>query len=287
MIEFWCFSAFRKENPVNCKTGQEVYKLKEMEKNNISQWQPLKEEGSELLDLQTDRDRKWLCLGADCPSSCCGFVYPQANIFINEIIHLSHYFPINFHVVTQPDGKRVAALCIVLRLLSANAPCAYLREGEGCTLGEDRPLACKMFPFRVVKDETGEYRATRKLFCPGISEELGPNILMQDGSLNPLIEEACVKPAISGAENSEATRTFVETLEKHELIVPGCFSHRGEKMLLNFVDAMKLRALPKEILENFRENGYMDLIMAHMRSLDLIPKFIDEYLVWKERQKNT
>jgi len=238
---------------------------------------PLKEE-TEPLDSLKDGHKKWRCLGADCPDSCCGFRFREALIFINEIPHLSQYFPLSFNVLNQPDGKTDISLSIFLRAPLDISPCVYLSDGEGCTLGENRPLTCKQRPFCMIKDLEGQYKVALRPSCPGFSRESGQNILMPDGTINSLIYRDCVRPAISAAEMAQETQSLVETLQKHDLISVGCCEHRGQKVFMHIIDAQKVLALPREVRDSFQEKGYTDLILAHIKSIVHLRRFIDIYL---------
>ncbi len=246
--------------------------------NEISQDQPQKKEETELLDLLKDRNIKWRCLGADCPDSCC-FMFQEAVIFINEIPRLSQYFPLSFNILNLPDGKTESSLSIFLKTpLETSSSCVYLRKGEGCILGEERPLVCKQRPFCMVKDLEGQYKVAIKPSCPGFSVESGPPILMPDGAINSHIYLDCVIPALSVAEMAEETHEFVQTLLKYDLIAAGCCEHRGQKVYMHLIDTQKVLALPRDVHDSFQAKGYIDLILAHVKSIVQMRRFIDSYL---------
>jgi Fe-S-cluster containining protein len=247
-----------------------------MEDNKIVHGQPLKEE-TEPLDSEKNVNRKWRCLGADCSDSCC-LRFQQANICIQEILSLARYFPLTFNAANSPDGKNNLTLSLFLRTSLEKAPCAYLQEGAGCTLGEERPLVCKQFPFSMVKDSEGRDKVALKPSCPGFSWESGDPVLTADGSINPLIFKECIKPAMSMAESAQETQRFVDTLVAYDLIAVGCCEHRGEKVYTHIINARKVLALPRDVRDNLREKGYMDLIMAHINSIVHLRRFIDIYL---------
>lgn len=238
---------------------------------------PLKEE-TEPLDSLKDGNRKWRCLGAECPDSCCS-MFLEAVIFIKEIPRLSQYFPLSFNIFNQPDGKTESSLSIFLKTpMETSSSCVYLRKGEGCSLGEERPLVCKQRPFCMVKGTDGSYRVAIKPSCPGFSEESGHTILMPDGAINPLIYRDCVMPATSASEMAEETQAFVQTLLKHELIAAGCCEHRGQKVYMHVIDAQKVLALPRDVRDRLQEKGYIDLILAHIKSIVHMRRFVDIYL---------
>jgi len=148
----------------------------------------------------------------------------------------------------------------------------------GCVLGDERPIACKQYPFSIVRDRAGEVSVGVRLSCPGFSRSSGQLVIMPDNKLSPVIEEECIKPATSGFDAREETKRFVDTLKKYNLIVDGQFNHRGEGVAIKLVDAKKLRELPEEIREDLRAKGYMELIYAHMDSIFNCSMFIDIYL---------
>lgn len=228
-----------------------------MENNKIVHEQPLKEE-TIPLDPTKDRNIKWRCLGADCPDSCC-IRFQQGIIFIQEILSLARYFPLTFNTANSPDGKKNITLSIFLRTSLEKAPCAYLQEGVGCNLGEQRPIVCKRFPFVMAKDQEGRDKVELKPSCPGFSGESGQPVLTAGGSINPLIFQECIKPAMSAAETAEETQKFVDALVEHDLIGVGCCEHREQKVYMHIIDAQKLRALQENVFDSFREKGYINL----------------------------
>lgn len=254
-----------------------------MEDDRIVSDQHLEEE-TEPLDPLKDGKRKWRCLGADCPDSCCGFMFQEAKISVSEIPHLSRYFPLSFNILTHPGGETDISLSIFLRAPLGRSPCAYLRQGEGCALGEDRPTVCKQRPFCMAKGPDGSYRAALKPSCPGFSLEAGHTILMPDGGINPIIDEGCIKPAMRSAESAEETQRFVDMVQSHNLIAVGCCEHRGQKIYMHVIDAKKFCSLPMDVRDSFRENGYIDLILAHINSVAHYRRFIDIYLDSKKER---
>jgi len=238
--------------------------------------QPQKEEII-ALDYIGDKQKKWSCLGAACNDSCC-FRFQQASIFIHEILPLSKYFPLTFNGVFNPGEKSDLTLSIFLRSSLDKTPCFYLREGEGCTLGDERPLACKQFPFCMEKNAEGKDDVALKPSCPGLSDQSGHPILTSDGAITPLILQECVEPAIAVTEAAGETQRFVDTLLEHDLISVATFDHRGEQVYMYIIDAQKLRSLPGETIDDLRAKGYMDLILAHINSVVHMRRFIDTYL---------
>lgn len=51
-------------------------------------------------------------------------------------------------------------------------PCPFLDSSTGCTLPEpEKPFACKIWPLRLMRDESGKVRLALYRGCPGIPEE--------------------------------------------------------------------------------------------------------------------
>lgn len=253
-----------------------------MIKDEVVKLYCLREEKAESFDDVITKDLKWQCLGAACPSSCC-HLYIYASVLIHEIIPLSKHFPITFCMVDRGGEKNDIAICILLRHVRDGNYCTYLQKGVGCSMADNRPLACKQFPFSAVKDQSGNNRLRVKLSCPGFSEVSGHTILMPDlmpgSNISTYLKQECIDPATSGSDSYEETRIFVETLDRHALIADGMYTHRDESILFKFVDLKKLYKLPKETLDDFRAKGYMQLISAHAISLiDNITRHIDTYL---------
>jgi Fe-S-cluster containining protein len=226
----------------------------------------INEDKAEPLDVISSKEFGWTCLGAGCPVSCCYHMY--ARIYIHEILPLSKCFPIIFAMVDRPGKKPEMDICIILNKTgSPDNGCVYLQKGSGCTLGDERPTACKQYPFIVARNDNDEDVILVRPSCPGFSDNSGYKIIIDDNKISPVLNDECIKPAVKGCEASEETGIFVQTLNKFNLIVPGLYNYRGGSILFMLVDAKRLMQSPPEVRDDFRAKGYMELIMAHMDSL--------------------
>lgn len=81
-----------------------------------------------------------------CKGQCCNWEH-GATVSKNELNKL-------------PSPKYEMISESLFRLRNENSKCQYLDE-RGCTLGELKPLACKIFPFHPI-----EQGWTVKTYCP-------------------------------------------------------------------------------------------------------------------------
>ena len=249
-----------------------------MTKTNLLQDHYLTEEAVRPIDAMDLKGLKWDCLGAACPSSCCSqFAYSRVSI--QEIIPLSRHFPIVFSMVTGEGGESEMHTCIQMKLVRENNYCVHLHKGMGCKLRSEKPLSCTQYPFRVLRDGSGQHRINVRMGCPGFSPESGQPVLLPGGTLSRFVEAEFIGPAISRLNAQEETGRFAADLWRYDLIAPGQYTYRGEEVSFNLVDSRKLYGLTGEVRDEFRRKGYMDLIYAHMDSLEgNFNRLIDSYI---------
>lgn len=247
-----------------------------MEKEILT-WQQLGEQKKHPLASEGNRGLKWGCLGKACPVSCCS-IYAYARLFIHEIIPISRHFPVSFIAMNLQEEKQDLVLCFLMKAVESKLSCIYLEEGRGCLLGEERPIACKQYPFAVDRDAEGSNEVCVKPACPGLSPEQGLPILLQDNRIASDIEQEFINPAFAAMEAAEETRVFVEALNSNGLIVDAHYEHRGINLPVKCVDEGRLPGLPPETLKEFAVKGYIELISAHISSLENCKKLIDSYL---------
>lgn len=232
-------------------------------------------ETTELLDIVKHKGLRWHCLGGMCPTSCC-YVPHRSTITLEESLELANYFPIVFFVV-EKDGQKRQEFCIVFKLEKAKK-CVYLQEGIGCVLGDKKPLACKQYPLSIVKDSMGRDLVMIDRTCPGFSEDTGELLFPEHGKLNPYFEGNFLKPAKMFIEGLKEAQLFVNTMFSYNLVVGGRFSYRGVEVQINLIDENRLMELPREVLIDFKNRGYMRYIYAHLNSLQHMRRLIDDYL---------
>ena len=249
-----------------------------MTKTNLLQDHYLTEEAVRPIDAMDLKGLKWDCLGAACPSSCCSqFAYSRLSI--QELIPLSRHFPVVFSMVTGEGGESEMHTCIQMKLVRENNYCVHLHKGMGCKLRYGKPLSCTQYPFRVLRDGSGQHRVNVRMGCPGFSAGSGQPVLQPGGTLSRLVEAEFIGPAISRLNAQEETGRFAADLCRYDLIAPGQYTYRGEEVSFNLVDSRKLYGLTGEVRDEFRRKGYMDLIYAHMDSLEgNFNRLIDSYI---------
>ncbi|MDW8237428.1 MAG: SapC family protein, partial [Aquificaceae bacterium] len=240
----------------------------------------------ELLDTVKHKDATWGCFGANCKQSCC-YVPVRSSISLTEAVSLSRYFPIQFPLIKYQENQDPQyELNIFFKLDKDPKSCVYLKEPEGCQLGKDKPIACKQYPFQIVKDNLGRNLIQIDLTCPGwkISAdsqgETPPEQtrVFENGNLNEFFKKNFVDYSLQFVNSGNETRLFINSLVAHNLLVGGEYRYRGMAIPINFVSEERLLNLPKEILVDFRQRGYLHVIYAHLNSLVNYQKLIDAYL---------
>lgn len=233
----------------------------------------------ELLDTVKHKNLRWRCFGSQCPQSCC-YIPVRSNISIHEVISLSRFFPIHFPMVKyQENQEPQLELNIFFKLEKDPKPCVYLKDPEGCQLGPQKPIACKQYPFQAVKDNLGRTVLQIDFTCPGwVQEGIEGEPVFVDGKLNDYFMKGFVEPSMQFMNAGQETRAFLETLKLYNLIQGGEYRYRGVSVPINFVNEERLLSLPKEVLQEFKLKGYMQVIYAHLASLQNFQKLIDAYL---------
>jgi len=233
-------------------------------------------ERTELLDTVKHKNLRWQCLKGDCSLQCC-LIPRRSSIILAEVPALYKHFPISFVVVKEADGRITRDINIFYKLEKDNGPCAYLDPNTGCTLGQEKPLSCKQYPFSILKDNLDRYLVNMDLTCPGFNLEKGEPIFL-NGSLNSYYNREFLNFAKKFFDDRRATLEFVESMFNNNLVVSVQFVYKNIYVPLNIIDENKLVELPKEILKEFVLRGYLKIIYYHLHSLQNWRKLIDKYL---------
>lgn len=260
--------------------SEQVLEQETLEKNQSEQPQKRLFVKTEVLDTEKHKNLRWRCLGASCPQSCC-YVPVRSSVGMQEMEYLSMYFPISFPLIkNEQTGEQHFEMNLFFKLdIDKTGHCVYLKEPEGCQLGDDKPYACKQYPFSPTNDvSTGRTIITIDLTCPGWSENEGDIVLLSKTEMNPTFMNGFVKPGINFLNEYQQTRIFVNTLVNYNLIKPATYNYRGVTVGLNAVDEKALLELPKEVLKDFEARGYIKAIYYHLHSLQNYRKLIDAYL---------
>lgn len=89
--------------------------------------------------------------------ACCGDKFPLAPLVLDDFRPVHRRFPILFSL--QDDELRV-----FMKLSDYGVPCPYLRSGS-CSIYEERPPACRIYPLTPFNDRLLVDRA-----CPAVGE---------------------------------------------------------------------------------------------------------------------
>jgi|GEM_PF-1173968 len=233
-------------------------------------------EKTELLDTVKHKDLRWYCLKGNCPLQCC-LLPKRSSIILSEVPILYKYFPISFVVVKTEDGRLARDLNVFYKMEKDNGPCAYLDQNTGCTLGQEKPLSCKQYPFAIVKDSLNRYVVNVDMTCPGFNLENGEPLFL-NGSLNNYYKKEFLNFAKKFFDDRKVTQEFVESMFNNNLVVSVQFVYKNIYVPLNIIDENKLIELPKEILKEFVIRGYLKIIYYHLHSIHNWRRLIDKYL---------
>jgi len=98
----------------------------------------------------------------------------------------------------QADGKRFRIILPYDGTHTAKK-CPFLNDSTGCTLmAEEKPFACKLWPIRLMRDETGAVFPALYNGCPGIPAEKTEAVcaLLNSGLLARALQEAERDPSL-------------------------------------------------------------------------------------------
>ncbi|MCX8164320.1 MAG: SapC family protein [Aquificaceae bacterium] len=225
----------------------------------------------ELLDGEKHKNLKWSCLKASCPQSCC-LVPDRTFVVLEEVVGLSRHFPVVINIETDDKGKDERLLCAYFRLKEDKGGCVYLKNGEGCLLEGEKPYTCRQYPFFI----KGGYLAL-DLTCPGFSESEG-KALWEGQFVSTYFEKEFYAYSLKLEEGKAQTEAFLELLFSLDLIVGGKISYENVEVSFNMVDEKRLSRLPKSDLEELFHRGYMQIIYAHLNSLQNWERLIKRFL---------
>ncbi|MEY4953434.1 MAG: hypothetical protein RL299_1858 [Pseudomonadota bacterium] len=185
-----------------------------------------------------------------------------------EFVHAARHYPVIFSTSEQP---------VPLALMGLNENVNVFFDDEGkLTAPVYVPAYARRYPFMLAKlsPDTEELSLCFDPTSDLVGEFDEGMILFEDGEAS----EAC-KSTLDFCRNFEEagfrTTSFVEELEKHNLLMDGevsiqqpgndqPFIYRGFKM----IDQEKLRDLRGDVLRTMNQNGMLALIYAHLFSLD-------------------
>ncbi|WP_028949803.1 SapC family protein [Sulfurihydrogenibium subterraneum] len=241
-------------------------------------------EKTELLNIDKHKNLKWECLKSDCSLSCC-FLPKRSAITLAEMPILSKYFPISFVLIKNKDENKepFKSINIFFKLEEDEGRCTYLELEKGCVLGNEKPLACKQYPFSLVLNDRGQKIINVDFSCPGFSFEKGEPIFGEDSQINQYFQKDFLIPADIFFERMRETQEFVNTMFNYNLVSPAEYHYRGITVKLNAIDESKLYDLPKETLKDFQLRGYFRYIYLHLYSIDNYKKLIDKFLEEKSK----
>ncbi len=93
-------------------------------------------------------------------------------------------------LVRRPEGGETIALNFASEGPQVAADCPLLDSCAGCRLPrERRPLECRLWPLRLMRDEAGRVVVACYRFCPGLAAVPHESVLECARSLRPLLLE--------------------------------------------------------------------------------------------------
>jgi len=234
-------------------------------------------EKTELLDTVKHKNLSWYCLKGECPLQCC-LLPKRSSIVLSEVPILYKHFPISFVVIKGEGDKLMKDINVFYKLEKDKGHCTFLEPNTGCTLGEEKPLSCKQYPFSIVLDHTNRKLVQLDFTCPGFNTEGKGEPIFLNGNLHKYFNKEFLQPAKRFFDDRKATQEFVESMFNNNLVVSVQFIYKNIQIPLNIIDENRLVELPKEILKEFVIRGYLKIIYYHLHSIQNWTKLIDKYL---------
>jgi Fe-S-cluster containining protein len=112
---------------------------------------------------------------ATCDKRCCDgrAGYSLTPLVVDDFEEVYKYFPIVFATVNDVFRP-------IMLLNDGNSTCSYLDENGLCSIYENRPPSCKLYPISPFFDEVFIDSA-----CPGVTGEVTPQQVVAQGKVAP------------------------------------------------------------------------------------------------------
>ncbi len=102
----------------------------------------------------------------------------------------AHLRKLGVSLVERPQGGETIALNFAPECPQKAADCPLLDTSAGCRLPRDlRPLECRLWPLRLMRDEAGNIVLACYSSCPGLASVPPEQLLSLAHSLRPLLLE--------------------------------------------------------------------------------------------------
>lgn len=214
----------------------------------------------------------------------------DTSIALHEIPSASRFFPIVFPYLKQKDGsltldvRAVYSLGLEYADVEDELGCVYLDPERGCTLGEDRLIACKKYPFTSQNvPGTDQVGLLIGLDCPGWSYQEGELMVDEKGELTQYAQKNFVDHLFSFISGNQIRSVFLKTIEDLKLLVPRDILYKDIRVRVNTIDIGKLKAFDPHTLKKLVQNDFLRIMYHAFDSLANFTTLIDRYLERKNR----
>ncbi len=122
---------------------------------------------------------------------CCNF-FPESvwETPALEATVVAHLREMGIDLAPRPEGGETIALQFAPECPQKAADCPLLDKSAGCRLPRaERPLECRLWPLRLMRDERGRIVLACYSACPGLAEVPPSALLALAESLRPILLE--------------------------------------------------------------------------------------------------
>lgn len=219
-----------------------------------------------ILNPKIHKDHSFMgCTG--CGAKCCASTLVFASLY--DIAVTYKRFPIFFRVY---DGTISLVLFFQYGAFQGQK-CAYLK-GEMCGVYEERPYACRAYPFAYNPNAKGAY--SMDVDCPNIITANEGTKLFVNDDINPDIIDNFVSQHMMDAtvQNLSDTGEFVTFCHQNNLLVPFLEIYPGfgdfqpdHQSKLFVIHPQRTALLRMKYKERFENESFVEGIKATISSM--------------------
>jgi hypothetical protein len=215
--------------------------------------------------LKTTDSFKFRCHpGVSCFNACCGDV----NIFLTpyDIIRLKNHLGMSSQdflskYTIMPFDKNLTYPVVLLKMNDDDTKsCPFVRE-EGCSVYEDRPWACRMYPLGLASPGDGSKEADQEFFfllkesvCKGFNEEREQTIeewlenegIREYNEYGELFKQLTTNPFFSNPDNV--------TPKKMEMFFTVCYNIDKFRQFVLDTSFLEKFDVEPEVVEKIKED---------------------------------
>jgi Fe-S-cluster containining protein len=219
-----------------------------------------------ILNPSTHKNHSFVgCSG--CGAKCCASTLVYASLY--DIAVTYKRFPLFFRV----DKGSISLVLFFQYGRFQGEKCAYLK-GEMCSVYEERPYACRAYPFAYNPNTKGAY--SMDVDCPNIITANEGTKLYVNDDINPDIIDHFVSQKMmdATAQNLSDTGEFVTFCHQNNLLVPFLEIYPGfsdfqpdQQSKLFVIHPQRTALLRMKYKERFENESFVEGIKATISSM--------------------